>query len=79
MPSGFGNKLVIAISSRALFNLDESHEIYEKEGLDAYARYQVEHHREETQKHQKQGYSQVVIEHFVRHCVPVRVDPRDLL
>ena len=27
------SKLIIGISSRALFDLDESHEIYEKEGL----------------------------------------------
>ena len=27
------SKLIIGISSRALFNLDKSHEIYEKEGL----------------------------------------------
>src|SRR5690606_12655736 len=43
MPSGFGNKLVIAISSRALFNLDDSHQAYIKEGLEAYARHQIEH------------------------------------
>jgi 5'-nucleotidase len=42
MPSGFGTKLVIAISSRALFNLDDSHKVYIEEGLEAYARYQVE-------------------------------------
>ena len=42
MPKGFGNKLVIAISSRALFNLDESHKVFEQEGLEAYARYQIE-------------------------------------
>lgn len=42
MSSGFGNKLVIAISSRALFNLDESHQVYIKDGLAAYARYQIE-------------------------------------
>lgn len=42
MSSGFGNKLVIAISSRALFNLDESHKVYEQQGLEAYARYQIE-------------------------------------
>lgn len=36
------NKLVIATSSRALFNLDESHLVYVKEGLDAYARYQID-------------------------------------
>ena len=36
------SKLVIAISSRALFNLDESHAVYESEGLEAYSKYQVE-------------------------------------
>ena len=46
MPSGFGNKLVIAISSRALFDLDLSHQVYINEGLDAYARYQIEHEDE---------------------------------
>ncbi|MCB1617025.1 MAG: 5'-nucleotidase [Pseudomonadales bacterium] len=34
-------KLVIAISSRALFNLDESHQVYEQEGVRAYAEYQI--------------------------------------
>ncbi len=42
MPSGFGNKLVIAISSRALFNLDDSHQVYQDEGLAAYAQYQID-------------------------------------
>ena len=32
------DKLVVAISSRALFNLGDSHELFEREGLDAYAR-----------------------------------------
>lgn len=36
------NRLVIAISSRALFNLDESHQVYEEEGLKAYSQYQVD-------------------------------------
>ncbi|MEQ1667900.1 MAG: 5'-nucleotidase [Sulfuriferula sp.] len=35
-------KLVVAISSRALFNLDESHAVFENDGVDAYCRYQVE-------------------------------------
>ena len=35
------SKLIIGISSRALFNLDESHEIYETEGLDSYRDYQI--------------------------------------
>ena len=36
------DKLVIALSSRALFDLTESHEIFESQGVDAYARYQIE-------------------------------------
>lgn len=36
MPVRLGDKLVIAISSRALFDLDESHQVYEQEGLEAY-------------------------------------------
>lgn len=36
------DKLVIAISSRALFDLDDAHAVFEDEGLEAYSRYQVE-------------------------------------
>ena len=36
------SKLVIAISSRALFNLDHSHKIFKEEGIEAYARHQQE-------------------------------------
>jgi len=36
------NKLVVAISSRALFNLDESHKIFETEGKEAFCNYQIE-------------------------------------
>ncbi|NNM58748.1 MAG: 5'-nucleotidase [Legionellales bacterium] len=36
-------KLVIAISSRALFDLSESHRIFEEEGIDAYLKYQIAH------------------------------------
>src|SRR5512139_3875401 len=39
-------KLVVAISSRALFDLTESHRVYTEEGVDAYGRYQVEHEDE---------------------------------
>ncbi len=46
MPETLSNKLVVAISSRALFNLDESHKVFEEEGLEAYRQYQIE--REET-------------------------------
>lgn len=46
MPVTFDGKLVIAISSRALFNLEESHRIYETEGLEAYQSYQIAHEDE---------------------------------
>jgi 5'-nucleotidase len=35
-------KLIVAVSSRALFDLDESHAIFENSGVDAYCRYQIE-------------------------------------
>ena len=35
--------LTVAISSRALFDLEESHQVYVNEGLDAYSRYQIQH------------------------------------
>ena len=46
MPQQLDDKLVIAISSRALFNLDDSHRVYEQEGLQAYSEYQVEREEE---------------------------------
>jgi len=41
MPSEINDKLVVAISSRALFNLDDSHHVFEEDGLQAYSEYQV--------------------------------------
>lgn len=46
MPTDFTGKLVIAISSRALFDLDESHKVFENEGITAYQKYQIEHESE---------------------------------
>src|SRR3989338_1886743 len=46
MPTDISHKLVIAISSRALFNLDESNTIYENEGVEKYAAYQIKHENE---------------------------------
>ena len=43
MPAILDDKLVIAISSRALFDLDESHRVYVEHGLDAFAQYQLQH------------------------------------
>ncbi len=37
----YGQPLVIAISSRALFDLEDSHALFEREGVTAYASYQV--------------------------------------
>ena len=37
------NRLIVAISSRALFDLSESHAVYEAGGVEAYQQHQVEH------------------------------------
>lgn len=39
-------KLVVAISSRALFDLDDSHGIFENQGKEAYCSYQIAHEEE---------------------------------
>ena len=41
-----GQHLVVAISSRALFDLDDCHRIFESEGKAAYCQYQIEHEDE---------------------------------
>ncbi|MFI4938365.1 MAG: 5'-nucleotidase [Candidatus Berkiellales bacterium] len=46
MNKPFSDKLVVAISSRALFDLDESHHVFENEGVDAYSAYQRSNERE---------------------------------
>ncbi len=40
------NTLVIGISSRALFDLEQSHAIFVQQGIDAYCQYQIEHESE---------------------------------
>lgn len=40
------DKLVVGISSRALFDLEEENTIYEKEGLKSYSEYQIAHENE---------------------------------
>ena len=49
MQGTIDKKLVVAISSRALFDLDASHAIFETEGKEAFYRYQIDH-EEETLK-----------------------------
>lgn len=39
-------KMVIGVSSRALFDLSVENEIFEKQGLDAYCSYQIEHEQD---------------------------------
>lgn len=46
MPYDFSNYLVIGISSRALFDLSTEHAIFERDGLEAYTKYQLEHEDE---------------------------------
>ncbi len=46
MPVKFDNKLVVAISSRALFDMDDSHRLFIEQGVDAYCRFQIEHEDE---------------------------------
>lgn len=41
MGAAVNEKLVVAISSRALFDLDESNQVFETEGLEAYRAFQV--------------------------------------
>lgn len=42
-PTPKPSKLVIAISSRALFDLSDSHKVYMEQGVDAFSAYQMEH------------------------------------
>jgi len=46
MPLDLNDKLVVGVSSRALFDLEEENEIFEKEGLEAYSKYQIEHEKD---------------------------------
>ncbi len=46
MADKLDGKMVIGISSRALFDLTEENEIYETQGLEAYVKYQVAHENE---------------------------------
>ena len=46
MAMDLDSKLVIGISSRALFDLEEENRIYTEKGLDAYSEYQIAHENE---------------------------------
>jgi 5'-nucleotidase len=46
MPASFDGKLIAAISSRALFDLEESNRVFEERGVEAYYEYQRQHESE---------------------------------
>ncbi len=46
MAYNLSNKLVVAVSSRALFDLEEENKIFEEKGLDEYYKYQLENENE---------------------------------
>jgi 5'-nucleotidase len=43
MPDRDADPLIVAISSRTLFDMEESHTLFEREGIDAYAQFQRSH------------------------------------
>lgn len=43
---GISQKMVVAISSRALFDLEQSHQVYTDQGVEAYCQYQINHESE---------------------------------
>jgi 5'-nucleotidase len=54
-------KLVVAVSSRALFDLDESHKVFETAGTEAYCQYQITHEDEILQP----GYGFALVQKFL--------------
>lgn len=62
MPYDLSEPLVIGISSRALFDLEEENRIFETEGLKAYADYQIAHEHDVLPK----GSAFPLVEAFLR-------------
>jgi len=50
MAYDLSNKLVVGISSRALFNLEEENKIFEEKGVEEYAKYQLKHENDALKK-----------------------------
>ena len=46
MTNKLDKKMVIGVSSRALFDLSVENEIFERQGLEAYCKYQVQHEQD---------------------------------
>ncbi|QFT54715.1 5'-nucleotidase [Microbulbifer sp. THAF38] len=66
------DKLVIAISSRALFDLNDSHKVFEEQGLQAFSRYQVERENDVLQK----GDAFHLVEKFLKINEQLGGEPR---
>ncbi|UHQ55632.1 5'-nucleotidase [Microbulbifer sp. YPW16] len=66
------DKLVIAISSRALFNLGDSHRVFEEQGLEAFSAYQVEHENDVLEK----GDAFPLVEKFLQINQRLEGNPR---
>jgi len=62
MPQDISHKLVVAISSRALFDLDDSNLVYEKDGVERYAEYQIAHENNVLQP----GYAFCLVQKFLK-------------
>lgn len=62
MPEDISHKLVVAISSRALFNLDDSNQVYENEGVENYAKYQIARESDILEP----GYAFPLVEKFLK-------------
>lgn len=50
MAFDFKNKLVVAVSSRALFDLETENKVFEEKGLDEYYKYQLENETKDLDK-----------------------------
>lgn len=61
MPTDISHKLVVAISSRALFDLDDSNRVYEQEGVERYAEFQIAHETDILQP----GYAFPLVKKFL--------------
>ena len=59
MPLKLDDKLVIGVSSRALFDLEAENKIFEEEGLDKYSVYQIEHEKDILKPEKKQLYNMI--------------------
>jgi 5'-nucleotidase len=58
------DKLVVAVSSRALFDLETENKIFEEKGLDEYYKYQLDNENKDLKK--GTGYSIMFIWNYLK-------------